>query len=125
MEEEQENSQVPEQEPGCGEAASGMGATKPTVRKKRKRGIAPPGPRTCKQYMRKRLAKALPQIANNLIKGSLEGNLGDLKILVQMCFLDEREAPKPAGPRRGKTLEELLMDDWRKEPTHGTGRSKG
>jgi hypothetical protein len=123
MNEGQENDLDSVLEPSRGEALSEPGTAEKRVRKKRRRAIAPPCARTCKQYMRKRLARALPRIANGLIKGAREGNLGDLKMLVQMCFLDDKEPPKPAGPRRGKTLEELLMDDWRKEPTDGKSRS--
>ena len=73
-------------------------------------------PRSFKRYMRERLAAALPEIADSLIKAAIGGKIAELKMLLEMSGLNEKDlAPDPLK-RRGKTLEEMLMDDWRKEP---------
>jgi hypothetical protein len=102
-----------ENQPNQARPTAGPAPARP---RKPKKTIPPPGPATCKKYMRRRLAKDLPAIANHLLDGAREGNLGYIKMLVQLCGLDDKEIPKPAAPKRGKTLEELLMEDWRKEP---------
>lgn len=79
----------------------------------------PPSAKNCKPYVRKRLAKALPEIANALIEKAREGSLPELKMLVQMSGLDEKNASGSVEKRRGKSLEQMLMEDWRKEPLDG------
>ncbi len=78
--------------------------------------LVPPSAKNCKPYVRKRLAKALPEIANVLIDKAQQGGLAELKMLVKMSGLDDRVAQGTEAKRRGKTLKEMLMEDWRKEP---------
>ncbi len=66
--------------------------------------------------MRRRVADALPKIADRLIGEALQGGLPALKVLVQLAGLDEKEPAKETSRPRGKTIEEKLMEDWRKEP---------
>lgn len=85
----------------------------------RERTIREPGPRTCKRYMRARLAQALPEIATRLIEASREGSLPELKMLLQMCGLDDKDALPDSKRRRGRSLAEQLLDEWRREPLDG------
>ena len=98
-----------EPEPGRPEAASSDGIRLVRTRKA-------PSARNCKPYVRRRLASALPEIADALIDRAQQGSLPELKMLVQMSGLDEKGAAGAAERRRGKSLEEMLMKDWRKEP---------
>ncbi len=78
--------------------------------------VAAPDSTSCKRYMQQRLAAVLPLIANGLINEALNGDLPALKLILQMAELEDKE-PEPAGPpHRCKTLEEMLIEDWQKEP---------
>ena len=78
--------------------------------------IAPPDSASCKRYMQERLAAVLPLIANGLINEALNGDLPALKLILQMAELEDKE-PEPVGPpHRCKSLEEMLIEDWQKEP---------
>ena len=75
-----------------------------------------PGPDDCRRYLRLRVADALPLIADKLIDAALQGALPEIKLLVQLTGIDEKEPAQEASRPRGKTIEEKLMEDWRKEP---------
>ena len=75
-----------------------------------------PGPNGCRKYLRGRVADALPEIADTLIAKAIAGALAELKVLVQLSGLDEKKPAKEASRPRGRTIEEKLMEDWRKEP---------
>ena len=74
-----------------------------------------PGPRNCKPYMRKRLARALPEIADALLKEARHGKLPELKMLMQLSGLDDKDPNPPSKRFGGRTFEDILLDGWRKE----------
>ena len=82
-------------------------------------GRKAPSAKNCRPYVRRRLARALPEIADALIDKAQTGSLPELKMLVQMSGLDDKDTSSPAEKRRGKSLEEMLMEDWRKESMDG------
>ena len=75
-----------------------------------------PGPNGCRRYVRRRFAKALPEIATALIEQAKQGKLPELKVLVELSDLDGKRRSAEAARPRGKTIEDRLMEDWRKEP---------
>ena len=84
-----------------------------------KKTIRRPGPGSCKTYMRKRLAKALPEIADALIAAAIAGDLPALKMLVQLSGLYDKETAPVSKRFGGRSFEEILLEDWRKEPLDG------
>ena len=92
--------------------------------KERRRGPKPE-PEDVRRYVRKRLAEALPEIADTLVKEAVGGGLDELKVLVQMSGIDTKAPPeKPRSRRTGRTLEQILLHDWRKEPLDGVGSKR-
>ena len=77
---------------------------------------AAPTPGACQRYMRQRFADALPTIADFLLAAAKGGDLPCLKMVLQIAQLED-EPEVDLTPHRCKSLEEMLMDDWRKEPT--------
>ena len=77
--------------------------------------IPSPGPETCKRYARERLAQALPAIVSRLIGDALKGELAALKMILQIADLDGKEPAPVTPPHHCKSLEQMLMEDWRKE----------
>ncbi len=77
--------------------------------------VSPPGPETCKRYTRERLAHALPAIVNRLIGDAVKGELAALKMILQIADLDGKEPGPVTPPHHCKSLEQMLMEDWRKE----------
>jgi hypothetical protein len=68
------------------------------------------------QSARKSLMDAIPGSAKALADGASSGSVPHIKLLLQLVGLDDGElAPETVRPRE-KTLEEILMEQWRKEP---------
>ena len=55
----------------------------------RTRRPRPPGPDTCHQFVRRQLAKALPDLFDVLLKRANEGDLPAVKLLWQLAQLDK------------------------------------
>jgi hypothetical protein len=65
---------------------------------------------------RRTLMKAVPASAEALAKGVGSGSVPHIKLLLQLVGLDEGGlCPEIVRPRE-KTLEEIVMEQWRKEP---------
>ena len=74
-----------------------------------------PRPAYCRVYTRARFAEALPELTHTLVREAKRGSVAHLKLLVLICGLDKGEV-KPVGRRRqGKSLEQVLMEDWKRE----------
>ena len=72
-----------------------------------------PRPDRCRSYARKRLAAALPKIADAFVEEAKKGSSTHLKTLMQLGGLDGREVAKPAK-RKGKGTAGRLLEEWRK-----------
>jgi hypothetical protein len=65
---------------------------------------------------RKSLMEAVPETATALADGAKEGSVPHIKLLLQLVGLDEAGfAPIVVRPKE-KTLEELVMEQWYREP---------
>ena len=65
---------------------------------------------------RKSLMKAIPGTATALVKGATGGSVPHIKLLLQLVGLDEAGfAPVVVRPQE-KTLEEIVMEQWYREP---------
>jgi hypothetical protein len=74
-----------------------------------------PRPANCRVYTRARFAEALPGLMQTLIREAKRGSVAHLKLLVVICGLDQGPV-KPAGRKRKvKDLEQILMEDWKRE----------
>ena len=64
---------------------------------------AMPEPKMCREFVRKELAKSLPDVMSTLLKKVCKGDLQALKVVWQMAGLNKAELPS-AGEvsRRGK-----------------------
>ena len=78
--------------------------------------IRPPRAKNCKRYMKERLAEALPEIADALLDAARQGKLPELKMAVQMSGLDEKQVVPALKRFGGRSFEDILLEDWRKEP---------
>lgn len=74
-----------------------------------------------KRFMRRCLAQAMPEIAKTLLTAAKAGKLPELKIAIELSGLHDKNITAKTPKRRGRTFEEILMDDWRKEPVDGSG----
>jgi hypothetical protein len=62
------------------------------------------------------LMKAIPRAATALVKGATGGSVPHIKLLLQLVGLDEAGfAPVVVRPQE-KTLEEIVMEQWYREP---------
>jgi hypothetical protein len=78
-----------------------------------------PRPQFCRIYTRKRLAEALPEVTETLIREAKKGSVQHLKLLVTICGLNlGGVAPEPKK-HPGRNLEQILMDEWKKDKRSG------
>jgi hypothetical protein len=68
------------------------------------------------KWARKRLMEAIPEAAKALATGASSGSVPHIKLLLELVGLDEGELGPETECRREKTLEEIVMEQWRKEP---------
>lgn len=65
-----------------------------------------------REKVRADIVKALPALVTALLQKALDGSSVHIKLLMQL----ERDLAEPQGEeRRGKNLEEILMEQWRKD----------
>jgi hypothetical protein len=72
-------------------------------------------PRYCRSYAKKKVAAALPLIAEAFLEEAKKGSIQHAKVLMQLSGLDVKENPKNARPR-GKSLAGELLKELRKKP---------
>ena len=70
---------------------------------------------------RKRLMEAIPSIVNTLLEKAETGSVPHMKLLLELSGLDKGRLAPRQEERREKTLEEILMEQWRNEPKYGPG----
>ena len=68
------------------------------------------------QSARRSLMQAIPETACALATGASGGSVPHIKLLLQLVGLDEGSMGPETAKRREKTLEEIVMEQWRKEP---------
>jgi hypothetical protein len=70
----------------------------------------PPEPKMCREFVRRELAKSLPDVMSTLLKKVSKGDLQALKVVWQMAGLNKAEMPG-AGEvaRRGKNSVAALL----------------
>jgi hypothetical protein len=74
-----------------------------------------PRPKFCRTYAKKRVAEALPAIAERFVEEAKKGSIQHAKVLIRLSGLDGKDVPKPAK-RRGKSLAGRLLEELRKRP---------
>ncbi len=89
-----------------GGAAGGMPELRP---------VGAPRPAYCRTYARARFAEALPVIAARLIEEAKQGSVPHLRALLELTGLNKGDVVPGASKRRGKSLEAVLMEQWRKD----------
>jgi hypothetical protein len=72
-------------------------------------------PRFCRTYAKRKVAEALPLIAEVFVEEAKRGSIPHAKVLMQLSGLDVKENPKNARPR-GKSLAGELLKELRKKP---------
>ena len=65
---------------------------------------------------RRQFAEALPEIAAMLLVGAKDGSISHLKLLVELGGLEKGSLGPTVKKRRSKSLEEVLIAEWRKQP---------
>ncbi len=74
-----------------------------------------PRPGNCRVYTRARFAEALPALMQTLIREAKKGSVAHLKLLVVICGLDQGPVQPAGRKRKVKDLEQILMEDWKRE----------
>jgi hypothetical protein len=90
------------------EEAEGEGGATKRVR------VAAPRPKFCKTFARKRLAEALPEIAEKFVEEAKKGSIQHAKVLMKLGGLEGRDMPKPAK-RRGKSSAARWLEELRQK----------
>ena len=65
---------------------------------------------------RRQFAEALPEIAAMLLVGAKDGSISHLKLLVELGGLEKGSLGPTVKKRKSKSLEEVLIAEWRKQP---------
>jgi hypothetical protein len=81
------------------------------VRKRVKEAVLMP--ENCKSFAKRRMAEALPLIAEKFVEEAKKGSIQHAKVLMQLSGLDVKENPKYARTK-GKSLAGRLLKALRK-----------
>ena len=65
---------------------------------------------------RKSLIEGVPKAATALVEGAVDGSVPHIKLLMQLVGLDEAGFATVAVRPQEKTLEEIVMEQWNREP---------
>lgn len=84
-----------------------------------------PRPSFCKVYARARLAEALPELTEALLRESHKGSLPHLKAMVQLAGLDKGEVVPRKTRGRGKSLAAVLLEGFAAERAALAEREQG
>jgi len=76
---------------------------------------AAPRAKHCRTYTKKRVAEALPAIAERFVEEAKKGSIQHAKVLIRLSGLDGKDVPRQAK-RRGKSLAGRLLEELRKKP---------
>ena len=86
------------------------------------RPVGAPRPANCRKFARARFAQQLPDIMDKLTKEALAGSVPHLKVLLELTGLDKAEPPH-AVQRKEKSLEAILLEQWRKDEEDEAARA--
>lgn len=70
-------------------------------------------PWQCREFARKRMAEALPEIVDRFVREAKLGSIPHAKALAGMCGMDKAEAPVKQSRRR-PGLTEMLMQELKR-----------
>jgi hypothetical protein len=79
------------------------------------RKFKPPRPARCKSFARARFAEALPDIMPKLLDEVVKGSVPHLKVLLELTGLDKAEVTPPPARRKEKSLETILLEQWKRD----------
>jgi len=65
---------------------------------------------------RRSLEESIPEVAAKLAEQAKEGSVAHMKLLLQLLGLDDGGFVVVEPGKREKTLEEILLEEWHKEP---------
>ncbi len=74
-----------------------------------------PRPENCMVYTRARFAKALPALMQTLVREAKRGSVAHMKLLVVISGLNQGAGRPADRKRRGRNLEQILMENWRRD----------
>jgi hypothetical protein len=80
-----------------------------------RRPTGAPRPANCRKYARARFAEALPEIMDKLLAEALAGNVAPWKVLIELTGLDTPDPPPRLRRKKEKTLEQILLAQWRQD----------
>jgi hypothetical protein len=103
----------------------GVGAEKVSVDVERNGGTAkrvakelpaPPRPKYCRTFTRKRVAEALPEIVEKFVQQAKQGSVPHARALAALGGLDKGDVTPAVVRRRGKSLGRQLMEEFGDPP---------
>lgn len=75
---------------------------------------------SCKKMARQRFTEQMPTIIEKLTDKAKDGSVRHLKALLELAELDKPKSP--AAKRRGKSLEAILREQWKKDDEEEAAR---
>jgi hypothetical protein len=84
--------------------------------------VGAPRPANCRKFARARFAEQLPKIMVKLTEQALDGSVPHMKLLLELTGLDKAEPPQTAQ-RKEKSLEAILLEQWRKDEEYETAQA--
>ena len=77
--------------------------------------LKPPRPANCKAFARARFAEAMPDIMAKLLEEVIKGSVPHLKVVLELTGLDKAEVTPPRARRKEKSLETILLEQWKRD----------
>ena len=65
---------------------------------------------------RRSLEESIADVADKLVEQAKAGSVTHMKLLLQLLGLDDKGFVVVEAGKREKTLEEILLEEWHKEP---------
>ena len=84
---------------------------------------AAPRPAHCKRFAKARFAEALPEVMRTLLEQVKNGSVPHLKVVLELTGLDKDEAAPRRSKPKEKTLEQILLEQWRKDDEEERARN--
>jgi hypothetical protein len=86
-----------------------------------RRNVGTPRQASCRKLAKASFTEQLPAIIEALTFEAKGGSVSHLKVLLQLAGLDKPKASS-AGKRKGKSLEAILREQWRKDEEEEAAR---
>ncbi len=77
--------------------------------------VGAPRPRQCRNYARKRIAEAAPELVDVFMEKAKGGSVQHFKSLMELSGLTKAEVAPKVKQRRGKSLAGRLLEELREE----------